>query len=236
MVLALGLIGCAVAWWLSKKHGGFGAAVAAFPRHLIAGWAALAGAGMLLLHGNLLLAALLGIGGLWSLEGPAGLGRRLRSVMPTRATSEKRIRTRLISIVILPDGSFAGGRVRSGPLGGARLDALNLSALVALLGLCRGEDREGATILETYLDRRAPGWRVDAERDGDPWAGAPAKPGAMPQEQAYQILGLERGASTEEVRSAHRTLMKRAHPDQGGSAEWAARVNAARDRLLNRHR
>ncbi|MFC6745569.1 hypothetical protein ACFQFG_12480 [Methylobacterium persicinum] len=88
---------------------GFGAAVAAFPRHLIAGWAALAGAGMLLLHGNLLLAALLGIGGLWSLEGPAGLGRRLRSVMPTRATSEKRIRTRLISIVILPDGSFAGG-------------------------------------------------------------------------------------------------------------------------------
>ncbi|MFC6745568.1 J domain-containing protein [Methylobacterium persicinum] len=37
----------------------------------------------------------------------------------------------------------------------------------------------------------------------------------MPQEQAYQILGLERGASTEEVRSAHRTLMKRAHPDQG---------------------
>jgi curved DNA-binding protein CbpA len=58
----------------------------------------------------------------------------------------------------------------------------------------------------------------------------------MTQEEAYQVLGLQRGATAEEIRSAHRSLMKRAHPDQGGSAERAARINAARDRLLNRHR
>jgi curved DNA-binding protein CbpA len=58
----------------------------------------------------------------------------------------------------------------------------------------------------------------------------------MTQEEAYEILGLQRGATAEQIRSAHRSLMKRAHPDQGGSAEGAARVNAARDRLLNRHR
>ncbi|MCJ2015724.1 DnaJ domain-containing protein [Methylobacterium sp. J-076] len=236
MLLALGLIGCAAVWWLTKKHGGLGAAVAAFPRHLVAGWAALAGAGMLLLHGNLLLAALLGIGGMWSLEGPQGLGRRLRALVPSRAPPERRLRTRLIDIAIRPDGSFADGRVRSGPFGGARIDRLDLPALMALLEVCRAEDPEGAAILEAYLDRRAPGWRVDAEGDRDPRAGGPAKPGAMTQEEAYQILGLERGASTQEIRSAHRTLMKRAHPDQGGSVEGAARVNAARDRLLNRHR
>lgn len=58
----------------------------------------------------------------------------------------------------------------------------------------------------------------------------------MTEEEAYQILGLERGASLDEVRTAHRALMKRLHPDQGGSVEGAARVNAARDRLTNRHR
>jgi curved DNA-binding protein CbpA len=58
----------------------------------------------------------------------------------------------------------------------------------------------------------------------------------MTEQEAYEILGLERGATLEQVRAAHRTLMKRLHPDQGGTAEQAARVNAARDRLNNRHR
>lgn len=236
MVLALGLIGCAVLWWLSKQRGGLGAVFAAFPRHLIAGWGALAAAGMLLLHGNLLMAALLGIGGLWSLEGPEGLGRRLRGIIPSRAAPERRLRSRLIAVTIGPDGSVVAGRVRSGPFGGAPLERLDHASLMSLLVLCRTEDPEGAGILEAYLDRRAPGWRVDAERDRDPRTGGAAKPGAMTQQEAYEVLGLERGATAQEIRSAHRTLMKRAHPDQGGSAEGAARVNAARDRLLNRHR
>ncbi len=236
MLIALGLIGVVVLWWLSKQKGGLGAAFATFPRHLLAGWAALAAAGFFLLHGNLLFAALCGIGGIWSLEGPEGIGRRFRSLVPARSVAGRGVRSRLIAIVIHPDGSFTEGRVRSGPLGGARLDALDLPTLTGLLALCRMEDAEGAALLQAYLDRRAPGWRVDAERDRDAWPGAAAKPGAMTKEEAYQILGLERGAPAEEIRSAHRTLMKRAHPDQGGSAERAARLNAARDRLLNRHR
>ncbi len=63
MLLLLGLLACFGLWWLSKKPGGLGAIFAAFPRHRLAGWAALAAAGFLLLHGNLPLAALLGIGG-----------------------------------------------------------------------------------------------------------------------------------------------------------------------------
>lgn len=236
MLIALGLIGCGVLWWFSKQPGGLGAAFAAFPRHLIAGWAALAAAGFFLLHGNLLIAALFGIGGLWSLEGPDGMGRRLRGLIPMRPAGGRAVRSRLISASIQPDGSVAGGRVRSGPLGGSRLDALDLPVLTGLHTLCLMEDPEGVAILEAYLDRRSPGWRVDAERDRNAWPGAAAKPGAMTQEEAYQILGLERGAPAQEIRSAHRTLMKRAHPDQGGSAEGAARLNAARDRLLNRHR
>jgi hypothetical protein len=236
MILALGLIACAYLWWISKKHGSLRAAFDALPRHWLAGWAAIVAAGGMLLHGNLIVAAILGIGGLWTLEGPDKIGKRLRVLLPRFTPTVRLRRSRLIELAILPDGSVGEGRIRSGPMAGTLLGSLDGPALLALLARCRAEDPEGAVLLEAYLDRRAPGWRVDAEADRDPRAGGPAKPGTMAQEEAYQILGLERGAPAEEIRSAHRALMKRAHPDQGGSAEAAARLNAARDRLLNRHR
>ena len=54
----------------------------------------------------------------------------------------------------------------------------------------------------------------------------------MSREEAYQVLGLHPGASTDEIRAAHRRLMRAAHPDAGGSDWLAARINQARDVLL----
>ncbi|KAB0268251.1 hypothetical protein FEZ63_06010 [Microvirga brassicacearum] len=58
----------------------------------------------------------------------------------------------------------------------------------------------------------------------------------MSKEEAYQVLGLQPGASLDEIREAYRRLMKKLHPDQGGTAHLAARVNQAREVLLSRHR
>lgn len=252
MVLFAGLLACLTLWWLSKNGGlgrrlkrGLGAGLAAAlggARLQTFGAFALLAAGFLLLRGNFVLAALLGLSGVWLIEGQAAMTARLRRfIRPgpgqgARDAEDRRFRTTLIDALLRPDGSLRTGRVIAGPGAGTWLDAMPTGAVVELLRLCRLRDAAGAALLEPYLDRRSPGWRVDAEGDRDPRPRRPPNPGAMTQEEAYQVLGLQRGATAEEIRSAHRSLMKRAHPDQGGSAERAARVNAARDRLLNRHR
>jgi DnaJ-domain-containing protein 1 len=58
------------------------------------------------------------------------------------------------------------------------------------------------------------------------------KPRPMPVEDARRLLGVAETASLAEIRAAHRRLISRVHPDLGGSAELAERVNVARDTLV----
>jgi DnaJ-domain-containing protein 1 len=96
-------------------------------------------------------------------------------------------------------------------------------------------DAESVALLESYLDRRFPAWRENAERNTAGGQRRAAASGKMTDEEAYQILGLQPGAGRDEIGRAHRALMKKLHPDQGGSTYLAARVNQAKDTLLRTH-
>ena len=65
---------------------------------------------------------------------------------------------------------------------------------------------------------------------GQQASGAPPK--VMDRDEARRVLGVAADASPDDIRAAHRRLVAKVHPDQGGSAELASRVNAARDILL----
>ena len=56
----------------------------------------------------------------------------------------------------------------------------------------------------------------------------------MSRDEALQVLGLAEGASEERIRAAHRQLIKKLHPDQGGSSLLLQQVNAAKQVLLER--
>jgi len=126
------------------------------------------------------------------------------------------------------------GRVLAGRHEGAMLSDLNLAKLFEVAEDFL-EDIESLRLLEGYLDRTFPGWRDDVKDDADRRAGAPPRASAMSKKEAYNILGLEPGAGDAEIRKAHRRLMKQVHPDHGGSAALAARINEAKETLLGHH-
>ena len=123
------------------------------------------------------------------------------------------------------------GQVLEGPHAGARLSELSLAALLELLGTCRREDEDSAQLLESYLDRvHGADWRAGfatEDREQEASTGGP-----MTMEEAWRVLGLEPGADREAIVAAHRRLMQKLHPDRGGSGYLAARINQAKDRLL----
>ena len=114
----------------------------------------------------------------------------------------------------------------------AALGGLSLALLLILTG--RGGIALGALVMfGPLLWQKWQAWRRP-QRPNAP----PPRPstGPMTRDEAFQVLGLRPGASEADIRSAHRRLMRAAHPDGGGSDWVAARVNQARDVLLGGRR
>src|SRR5215475_6625710 len=148
------------------------------------------------------------------------------------AGQSSQVRSPYLEMSLDHDSGQMVGRFVAGPNAGRMLEEFDLEQLTAMIPAF---DAESATLLESYLDRRFPAWREHAERDAAGGQRRSAPAGKMTDEEAYQILGLQPGAGRDEIGRAHRALMKKLHPDQGGSTYLAARVNEAKDTLLRTH-
>jgi hypothetical protein len=236
MTLLYGIVAVAVLWWLSNKFATANTAAMAKAIKIVGGILALGAAALLGLRGRFDMAVLLGGAGVWLLGwSQFGLPWGARRAQP-RTGSVSRVRSALIEMELDHDSGTMNGSVLAGRRAGARLSDLGQAGLLELYQECLAGDPDGVRLLEAYLDRRFPAWREDAERDSHTRPGARPQAGAMTEQEAYEVLGLQSGASLEEIRQAHRTLMKKLHPDQGGSTYLAARVNQAKEILLSRHR
>ena len=142
------------------------------------------------------------------------------------------VRTEVLEMVLDHDTGHMEGRCLKGRFAGRDLSSLSESDSLQLLDELRSTDSQGAILMEAFLDRRSRGWR---DRNADARAKTERKSprsGGITANEAYDVLGLKPGAKHEEIRAAHRRLMMKFHPDQGGSTYLAARINEAKELLL----
>jgi hypothetical protein len=153
-----------------------------------------------------------------------------RGARPGRASSA---RSAMIEMRLDLDTGAIAGSVLGGSYAGRTLETLSRPELINLRQELERDDPEGVNLLEAYLDRRFAGWR-EADQGESQGRGKGRAGGAMSRREALEVLGLAEGAGAAEIIRAHRTLMKKFHPDHGGSTALAARVNQAKDVLMQR--
>ncbi len=152
-------------------------------------------------------------------------GRRAQAGAAGRRST---VATALLRMTLDHDSGDINGEVLAGEFKGASLDRLGREELERILDWCRQRDEDSRRLLESYLARRF----GDFQAQPGGGEGAPQAGGRMSRAEALAILGLEEGASDEDVAGAHRRLMQKLHPDRGGSDYLAARINQAKDCLL----
>ena len=217
-------------YWLIKKSARMQPAQARAFGTRMAGGGIVALAGLLALRGATQIAVplfLFGLGLLGVAQMPAGGFKWGRDKSPGQRST---VATETLSMQLDHDTGEMRGTILAGAYSGRTLDSLELAELASFHAECRASDGQALKLLEAWLDRNHPEWRKQ-------WTGAGESADArsssrMTREEAYSVLGISKGASEEEVRAAHRRLMKEFHPDRGGSDYLASKINAAKDVLL----
>lgn len=167
------------------------------------------------------------------------IGQAMRNMRGPTPGRNSDIETAYLRMRLDHDSGVLSGTVLQGQFEGRNLEELSLEDLMGLLRECRVNDPQTATVLETYLDRiHGADWRGTGGGAGSGEGGsgeggrAAGAGGSMTRDQAYEVLGLQPGASEAEIRDAHRKLLMANHPDKGGSTFIAAQINQAKDVLL----
>jgi len=186
------------------------------------------------LAGRIGMAVPLGLIGTWLLGWGLPFGGASRP-MPGNARPSggqaSTVRADFVEMTLDHDTGKMDGEVLAGQFAGRKLSDMDTSDLLALLRETLGADTQSAKLVEAYLDRTAADWRDQPGARASDTSDAAAS-GPMSVAEAYRVLGLWPGAKPEAIRKAHRDMMKKFHPDQGGSTYLAMKINEAKDILL----
>jgi len=148
------------------------------------------------------------------------------------AGQTSQVETSHLRVTLDHDSGEMDGEVLDGKFIGRMLDQMDRDALTELFAELEDNDAEGARLLDAYLGRRFAGeWQEEGPKGQDRAGAASTSP--MTRIEAFEVLGLMDSATDGQVKDAHRRLMKKFHPDQGGSTYFAARINQAKDLLLD---
>ena len=214
------------------------------------GWFAVLGVGtvilLILLTKNInfiwgvLPALFVWLGRLRMLGGILNMARMARSFAGPSPGNSSSISCRYFDLSLDHDSGDMDGRVKEGSFEGALLSELSLEEGQQLFMDVRasGDDRS-LRLLEAFLDRRhGTAWRQGDESEAgtdDTRSQSRGRPqnSTMTREEALSLLGLPSDATEEDIRAAYKRIMKQVHPDTGGSAYLAAKVNEAKDLLLS---
>jgi hypothetical protein len=173
------------------------------------------------LRGLLPVAISLFLAGLFVYGAQKSFGRTQKS-----SGQRSSVRTSMLNMWLDHDSGNMDGEVIAGALAGRQLSQLQLPDLRILLSECIAAKDQSEALIVAYLDRVHPDWRdAGTERAGGSES--------MSRADALDILGLKEGASEKDIHAAYRRMMKKHHPDNGGSAWLAARINEANQILTS---
>jgi len=152
----------------------------------------------------------------------------LRSKSASASGQSSTVETALLRMQLDHDSGALQGEVLKGAYQGWRLADMDRQQLEQFLVYCRSEDANSLQLLDSYLHQRFPG---EAAFGGQQQAGS-GSVNSMGRTEALAVLGLQDGATEEDIIAAHRKLIQKLHPDRGGNDYLAAQVNLAKDLLL----
>lgn len=139
-------------------------------------------------------------------------------------TSPSQFRTKSLLVSVNFASKQMDGEILQGEFTGQRLSELSPEQLQTLAEHLKETDRESFVLLQTYMLRN--------NRGGSDQTYQANNLSELSEKEAYEVLGLDANSPKEDVIKAHKRLIQRLHPDRGGSDYLAAKINAAKDKLV----
>ena len=172
---------------------------------------------------------------------PAIIGNWKRFSQLSRRTQRTQGQTSRVSSIWLDmmldhDTGKISGEVLKGRHAGRNLNNLSEKALDELAIECSA-DHDSARLLSAYMAKRfgrKDGGEETRARGSQSRSGDAERTVRMSRLEALSTLGLVEPVTVAEINAAYKRLISKVHPDVGGNAFLASRVNEARDVLLKK--